>query len=63
MVTYMCSMPPAVQKQVSEALSIISVSDFPAKWPEVRSRALEDRRWGGGDCRDAPQPAPLTTAR
>ena len=31
----MCNVPPAVQRQLSEALSIISKSDFPAKWTEL----------------------------
>jgi len=35
-VDYMCTMPPEVQRQISEALSIISKSDFPAKWETVR---------------------------
>lgn len=35
MVEYMCNMPPAVQRQMSEALSIISKHDFPDQWQEV----------------------------
>ena len=31
----MCNVPPAVQRQLSEALAIISKSDFPAKWTEL----------------------------
>jgi len=31
MVNYMCTMPPNVQRMISEALSIISKHDFPAK--------------------------------
>ncbi len=31
----MCVTPPEVQRQLSEALSIISKHDFPAKWPAV----------------------------
>ena len=39
MVNYMCTTPPEVQRQLSEALSIISKSDFPAKW-QVRGPGL-----------------------
>ena len=39
MVNYMCTTPPEVQRQLSEALSIISKSDFPAKW-QVRGAGL-----------------------
>jgi hypothetical protein len=35
MVEYMCNMPPSVQRQMSEALSIISKHDFPERWTEV----------------------------
>jgi len=31
----MLSVPPHIQKQLAEALSIISNSDFPAQWPEL----------------------------
>jgi hypothetical protein len=35
MVNYMCTMPPNVQRMVSEALSLISKHDFPAQWTEL----------------------------
>lgn len=34
-VDLMLSVPPHIQKQLAEALSIISNSDFPAQWPEL----------------------------
>lgn len=34
-VDLMVVVPTAVQKQISETLSIISESDFPSKWPNL----------------------------
>jgi len=35
LVDLMVAVPPAVQRQVSETLSIISQSDFPQKWQNL----------------------------
>lgn len=39
-VTLMLQMPPKVQSQLSEALTIISGSDFPEKWPALMPELL-----------------------
>ncbi len=35
MVHMMCITPPEVQRQLSEAVAIMSKYDFPAKWPTL----------------------------
>jgi exportin-2 (importin alpha re-exporter) len=47
LVDLMVAVPPAVQRQLSEALSIISQSDFPHKWQNllpVRLLSLQQNR-------------------
>lgn len=44
----MLSAPPRVRAQLSEALSIISSHDFPAKWPSLLPH-LVDKMGGSGD--------------
>eukprot|EP00727_Mastigamoeba_balamuthi_P006895 m51a1_g2826 hypothetical protein (1019) ;mRNA; f:202592-207604 len=49
LVPMMLSLPPQVARQVAEALSIVSLADFPAKWPallpELVARFAE-KDWG-----------------
>lgn len=40
-VTLMLTSPEAIQKQLSDAISIIGKSDFPNKWPELISQMVE----------------------
>ncbi|GLV36439.1 Chromosome segregation 1 [Carabus blaptoides fortunei] len=40
-VTLMLSSPESLQKQLSDAISIIGKSDFPRKWPELISQMVE----------------------
>lgn len=37
----MLSSPEAIQKQLSDAISIIGKSDFPTKWPELIEQMVE----------------------
>lgn len=37
----MLKAPPAVQKQLSDAVSIIGKHDFPTKWPELITEMTE----------------------
>lgn len=37
----MLSSPEAIQKQLSDAISIIGKTDFPLKWPELISQMVE----------------------
>lgn len=40
-VTLMLSSPEAIQKQLSDAISIIGKSDFPLKWPELIQQMVD----------------------
>lgn len=40
-VTLMLSSPEAIQKQLSDAISIIGKSDFPTKWPELIDQMVD----------------------
>ncbi|XP_050506211.1 exportin-2 [Diabrotica virgifera virgifera] len=40
-VTLMLSSPESIQKQLSDAISIIGKTDFPLKWPELISQMVE----------------------
>lgn len=40
-VTLMLSSPEAIQKQLSDAISIIGKTDFPTKWPELITQMVE----------------------
>lgn len=40
-VTLMLSSPESIQKQLSDAISIIGKSDFPLKWPELITQMVE----------------------
>ncbi|RZC37968.1 exportin-2 [Asbolus verrucosus] len=40
-VTLMLSSPEAIQKQLSDAISIIGKTDFPLKWPELITQMVE----------------------
>ncbi|XP_063905831.1 exportin-2 [Zophobas morio] len=40
-VTLMLSSPEAIQKQLSDAISIIGKTDFPMKWPELITQMVE----------------------
>lgn len=46
-VSLMLQMPPKIQAQLSEALTIISGSDFPEKWPSLMPELLS--KMGSGD--------------
>lgn len=37
----MLSSPEAIQKQLSDAISIIGKSDFPTKWPELITQMVD----------------------
>lgn len=37
----MLSSPESIQKQLSDAISIIGKYDFPTKWPELISQMVE----------------------
>jgi exportin-2 (importin alpha re-exporter) len=37
----MLSSPEAIQKQLSDAISIIGKTDFPLKWPELITQMVE----------------------
>lgn len=37
----MLSSPEAIQKQLSDAISIIGKTDFPMKWPELITQMVE----------------------
>lgn len=40
-VTLMLTLPESIQKQLSDAISIIGKTDFPLKWPELISQMVE----------------------
>lgn len=40
-VTLMLHSPEAIQKQLSDAISIIGKSDFPTKWPELIDQMVD----------------------
>ena len=42
----MLSTPPIVRAQLSEALSIISAHDYPAKWPQLLPELLQRLKSG-----------------
>ncbi|XP_005175375.1 exportin-2 [Musca domestica] len=46
-VTLMLRSPPALQKQLSDAVSIIGKHDFPKKWPQLIDEMVE--KFGTGD--------------
>lgn len=37
----MLTSPEAIQKQLSDAISIIGKTDFPMKWPELITQMVE----------------------
>lgn len=37
----MLSSPESIQKQLSDAISIIGKTDFPVKWPELITQMVE----------------------
>lgn len=37
----MLSSPESIQKQLSDAISIIGKTDFPTKWPELITQMVE----------------------
>jgi exportin-2 (importin alpha re-exporter) len=47
LVTLMCATPDNSQRQLSEALTIISRMDFPTKWPTLLSELVH--KLAGGD--------------
>lgn len=47
-VTLMLSSPESIQKQLSDAISIIGKTDFPMKWPELITQMVEKFATGTG---------------
>lgn len=47
-VTLMLSSPESIQKQLSDAISIIGKTDFPVKWPELITQMVE--KFSTGRC-------------
>lgn len=41
-VRLMLNSPEAIQKQLSEAISVIGSTDFPLKWPELITQMVEN---------------------
>ncbi|CAG9460697.1 unnamed protein product [Pedinophyceae sp. YPF-701] len=49
LVTLMMSTPPLVQAQLSEALAIVSLHDWPARWPDLLPRLVQELQSNSGD--------------